>query len=83
VPKPVHSSEDQQVRTVSRRGKARLTFAFYLASSPKAIEIASFDDQGGQPAGRLHLMLFAFSQEDCLTGRNRFVDATTRAADLS
>lgn len=41
------SSEDQQVRTVRRRGKARLTLAFYLGRSPKAIEIASFDDQGG------------------------------------
>lgn len=41
------SSEDEQVRTVRRRGKTRLSLAVYLARSAKAIEIASFDDQGG------------------------------------
>jgi hypothetical protein len=29
------------------KARRRLTLAFYLARSPKAIEIASFDDQGG------------------------------------
>jgi hypothetical protein len=38
------SSEDQQLRTVRRRGKARFSLAVYLARSPKAVEIASFDD---------------------------------------
>jgi hypothetical protein len=41
------SSEGEQVRTVRRRGKAKFTLAVYLASTPKAVEIASFDDQGG------------------------------------
>ena len=69
-------------REVRRRKKTSFSLGVYLAGSPKAVEIASFDDQGDEPAGRLQLVLFAFSPENCLTGIDRFIDAT-RAADLS